>query len=137
MASRRSWGPGLPSPLMTDTFVVAGGGPLSGRVRVSGATKNAGLKQMAAALLAPGVTTLGNVDPVGDLDVMIDVLRGIGARADWSGPRTVSVDTSGPLRHETPYELVALMRASVNVLGPLLGRFGEARVAIPGGDNIG
>ena len=53
---------------------------------MSGGTKNAGLKQMAAALLAPGVTTIRNVDPVDDLDVMIDVLRGMGAGVEWTGP---------------------------------------------------
>src|SRR5215813_9354145 len=70
---------------MSDSFVVRAGGPLRGTVRVSGATKNAGTKQMAAALLAPGVTTLRNVDPVADLDVMIDVLRAIGAEVEWGG----------------------------------------------------
>jgi UDP-N-acetylglucosamine 1-carboxyvinyltransferase len=122
---------------MTDAFVVLAGEPLSGSVRVSGATKNLGLKQMAAALLAPGVTTLRNVDRVTDLDVMIDVMRAVGAVVAWTGERELSIDTSGPLVPETPYDLVTRMRASVNVLGPLLARCGEARVALPGGDNIG
>jgi UDP-N-acetylglucosamine 1-carboxyvinyltransferase len=122
---------------MTDAFLVLPGAPLSGRVRVSGATKNLGLKQMAAALLAPGVTTLGNMDRVVDLDVMIDVMRAVGADVTWTGEREITIDTSGPLNPETPYELVTRLRASVNVLGPLLARCGEARVAMPGGDNIG
>ena len=122
---------------MTDAFVVLAGPPLSGRVRVSGATKNLGLKQMAAALLAPGVTTLRNMDRVVDLDVMIDVMRAVGADVTWTGERELTIDTSGPLNPETPYELVTRLRASVNVLGPLLARCGEARVAMPGGDNIG
>ena len=122
---------------MTDAFVVLAGPPLSGRVRVSGATKNLGLKQMAAALLAPGVTTLRNMDRVVDLDVMIDVMRAVGADVAWTGERELTIDTSGPLNPETPYELVTRLRASVNVLGPLLARCGEARVAMPGGDNIG
>ena len=122
---------------MTDAFAVLADGPLSGRVRVSGATKNLGLKQMAAALLAPGVTTLRNMDRVTDLDVMIDVMRAVGADVDWTGERDLTIDTSGPLSPETPYELVTRLRASVNVLGPLLSRCGEARVAMPGGDNIG
>src|SRR5262249_18626618 len=113
------------------------GNPLSGRVRVSGATKNLGLKQMAAALLATGTTTLRNVDRVTDLDVMIDVLRAVGAEVEWSGERELAIDTTGPLHPETPYDLVNRLRASVNVLGPLLARCGEARVAMPGGDNIG
>jgi UDP-N-acetylglucosamine 1-carboxyvinyltransferase len=122
---------------MSDAFVVAAGPPLAGTVRVAGATKNAGLKQMAAALLAPGVTTLGNVAPVDDLDVMISVLRSMGADVVWTGDGALAIDASGPLRPETPYELVTLVRASINVLGPLLGRCHEARVAMPGGDNIG
>jgi UDP-N-acetylglucosamine 1-carboxyvinyltransferase len=122
---------------MSDSFVVRSGRPLHGTVRVSGATKNAGTKQMAAALLAPGVTTLRNLDPVADLDVMIDVLRAIGAGVEWTGPAELQIDASAPLRPEAPYELVTRMRASVNVLGPLLARCGEARVAMPGGDNIG
>jgi UDP-N-acetylglucosamine 1-carboxyvinyltransferase len=122
---------------VTDAFVVMAGPPLSGRVRVSSATKNLGLKQMAAALLAPGTTTLRNVDRVSDLDVMIDVLRAVGAQVEWSGERELAIDTTGPLHPETPYDLVNRLRASVNVLGPLLARCGEARVAMPGGDNIG
>jgi UDP-N-acetylglucosamine 1-carboxyvinyltransferase len=122
---------------VVDSFVVRAGAPLSGTVHVSGATKNSGTKQMAAALLAPGRTLIGNVDPVADLDVMIDVLRALGATVEWSGPRELSIDASGDLHAEAPYELVTRMRASVNVLGPLLARHGEARVAMPGGDNIG
>ena len=122
---------------MVDSFVVRAGAPLHGTVRVSGATKNSGTKQMAAALLAPGRTTIANVDPVADLDVMIEVLRSIGAEVEWAGPRELSIDASADLHAEANYELVTRMRASVNVLGPLLARCGEARVAMPGGDNIG
>ena len=120
-----------------DAFVVRAGGPLSGTVRVSGATKNAGLKQMAAALLAPGVTVLRNVHPVLDLDAMLDVMRAIGTDTRWTGENELTIDATGPLTPEAPYELVTRMRASINVLGPLLARCGEARVAMPGGDNIG
>jgi UDP-N-acetylglucosamine 1-carboxyvinyltransferase len=120
-----------------DAFVVRANGPLSGTVRVCGATKNAGLKQMAAALLAPGVTVLRNLHPVLDLDAMLDVMRAIGASAEWTGENELTIDAGGPLIPEAPYELVTRMRASINVLGPLLARCGEARVAMPGGDNIG
>src|SRR6266496_3473840 len=120
-----------------DAFVVRANGPLSGTVRVCGATKNAGLKQMAAALLAPGVTVLRNLHPVLDLDAMLDVMRAIGAGAEWTGENELTIDASGPLTPEAPYELVTRMRASINVLGPLLARCREARVAMPGGDNIG
>jgi UDP-N-acetylglucosamine 1-carboxyvinyltransferase len=120
-----------------DRYLVHAGGPLQGEVTVSGATKNSGTKQMAAALLAPGTSVLRNMPPVADLSVMIEVLRAIGATVEWSGPDTLTVDTSGDLTPEAPYELVSRMRASINVLGPLLGRCGEARVALPGGDAIG
>jgi UDP-N-acetylglucosamine 1-carboxyvinyltransferase len=118
-------------------FVVRPGPPLSGVVRVSGATKNSGCKQMAAALLAPGVTVIGNVPPVADLDVMMEVLRALGAGVDRTGPEELTIDATGPLDGEAPYELVTRMRASINVLGPLLARCGRAKVAMPGGDNIG
>jgi UDP-N-acetylglucosamine 1-carboxyvinyltransferase len=118
-------------------FRVRASGPLAGRVQPSGATKNAGLKQMAAALLAPGVTTLRNMPTVRDLDVMIDLLRATGARVDQPAPDVVRIDASHELTPEATYELVARMRASFNVLGPLLARCGQARVALPGGDNIG
>ena len=118
-------------------YVVRPGQPLEGVVRVSGATKNAGLKQMAAALLAPGVTVLRNLPAVGDLDVMIDLLRAIGATVSRVEPDELRIDAAGDLTPEAPYELVTRMRASINVLGPLLARCGEARVAMPGGDNIG
>src|SRR6476661_2588071 len=118
-------------------FRVRANGPLEGRVEVAGATKNSGVKQMAAALLAPGVTTLRNMPPVLDLDVMSDLLRAIGAGVDQPEPNVVRVDASGEITPEAPYELVSKMRASFNVLGPLLARCGQARVALPGGDNIG
>ena len=118
-------------------FRVRASGPLEGRVEVAGATKNSGVKQMAAALLAPGVTTLRNMPSVLDLDVMSDLLRAVGAVVDQPAPNVVRVDASGTLQPEAPYELVSRMRASFNVLGPLLARCGEARIALPGGDNIG
>jgi UDP-N-acetylglucosamine 1-carboxyvinyltransferase len=120
-----------------DAFVVRADGSLSGTVRVPGATKNAGLKQMAAALLAPGVTVLRNVYPVLDLEAMLDVMRAIGADVEWTGTNELTIDATDPLKPEAPYELVTRMRASINVLGPLLARCREARVAMPGGDNIG
>jgi len=112
-------------------------GPLTGTIKVSGATKNSGLKQLAAALLAPGVSHVRNLPRVRDLDVMLDVLRAVGATVEWTGDESLTIDTSGPLQPEAPYELVRRMRASINVLGPLVARCGEARVALPGGDNIG
>ncbi|MFM8971758.1 MAG: UDP-N-acetylglucosamine 1-carboxyvinyltransferase, partial [Actinomycetota bacterium] len=113
------------------------GEPLRGAVRVSGASKNSGCKQLAAALLAEGTTTITNVPSVADLEVMLEVLTAMGVGVARLGPAALRLDTSGELSPEAPYELVTMMRASINVLGPLLARCGEARVAMPGGDNIG
>jgi UDP-N-acetylglucosamine 1-carboxyvinyltransferase len=110
--------------------------PLEGVVPISGATKNSGLKLMAASLLVPGVTTLRRMPAVRDLDVMVELLREIGAVVEY-GDGEVRVDASADLIPEAPYELVTRMRASFNVLGPLVARCGQARVALPGGDNIG
>jgi UDP-N-acetylglucosamine 1-carboxyvinyltransferase len=121
----------------TSRYRVRAAGPLVGTVRAAGMTKNAGCKQLAAALLAPATSTVRNLHPVADLDVMVDLLRAIGAGVEWEGDDALRVDASGALVPEAPYELVSRMRASVNVLGPLLARYGRARVAMPGGDNIG
>ncbi len=118
-------------------FRVRAAGPLVGTVRAAGMTKNAGCKQLAAALLAPATSTVRNLYPVADLDVMVDLLRAGGAEVEWEGDDALRVEARGPLVPEAPYELVSRMRASVNVLGPLLARHGRARVAMPGGDNIG
>lgn len=120
-----------------DRYVVRPGAPLRGTVRVSGMTKNAGLKQMAAALLAPGVTVIHNVTHVDDLATMMELLGSIGAETSWIGDETLSIEVPERLVAEAPYELVSRMRASINVLGPLLARNGSASVAMPGGDNIG
>lgn len=125
------------SETSSEYFLVRPGGPLEGEIKVSGATKNSGLKQLAAAILAPGVSVFHNMPPVLDATLMIEVMRALGATVEWIGPETLQVDTSGDLVPEAPYELVSRMRASVNVLGPLLGRCGSARVALPGGDAIG
>ncbi|HEV7862988.1 MAG TPA: UDP-N-acetylglucosamine 1-carboxyvinyltransferase, partial [Acidimicrobiia bacterium] len=111
----------------TEYFRVRPGSPLEGEIKVSGATKNSGLKQLAAAILAPGVSVFHNMPPVIDAGVMIEVMRALGATVEWIGPETLEVDTGGDLVPEAPYELVSRMRASVNVLGPLLGRCGSAR----------
>src|SRR5260370_12598468 len=88
-----------------DAFVVRANGPLSGTVRVCGATKNAGLKQMAAALLAPGVTVLRNLHPVLDLDAMLDVMRAIGATAEWTGENELTIAPGRPPTPEPPSHL--------------------------------
>jgi UDP-N-acetylglucosamine 1-carboxyvinyltransferase len=116
-------------------YVINGGFPLVGSVRVSGA-KNSALKLMAASLLSPEKTILHNVPLIKDVFTMADVLRKIGAEVVITADR-VEIDPGGPLSHTAPYELVRRMRASILVMGPLLARLGRARVAMPGGCNIG
>ena len=118
-----------------EIIVVQGNDTLCGEVAVSGA-KNSALKLIAASLLGRGVTTIHNVPLISDIDVMCEVLKRLGARTVRDG-HTLVVDTSSVDRYETPYELVSKMRASISVLGPLIGRFGRARVAMPGGCQIG
>jgi UDP-N-acetylglucosamine 1-carboxyvinyltransferase len=116
-------------------IVVRGGKKLAGEVRVEGA-KNSALKLMAASLLAPGVSRITNVPDISDIGVMADVLGGLGARVARSD-HSLTVDATELTSHEAPYEMVARMRASIAVLGPLVARMGQANVAMPGGCNIG
>lgn len=116
-------------------LTVAGGTRLTGRVRISGA-KNSALKLMAASLLGRGETVLTNVPRISDVFTMIEVLDRLGARISFDRD-VLRIDTSGEIKTEAPYDLVRRMRASINVLGPLLARSGHARVALPGGCNIG
>ena len=119
-----------------DVIRVCGGHPITGEVTVEGA-KNSALKLMAATVMAPGVTTLTNVPDIADVHVMGKVLKRLGAHIDVAGKHELVIDTSAVDKWVTPYDLVAQMRASTAVLGPLLARFGKAVVAMPGGCNIG
>jgi UDP-N-acetylglucosamine 1-carboxyvinyltransferase len=118
-----------------DVIRVAGGARLAGEVRVVGA-KNAALKLMAAALLAPGRSVITNVPPITDIAIMAEVLRRLGCVASFSG-NAVTVDVPDEPGTEADYDLVRRLRASICVLGPLLARRGYVRVAHPGGDAIG
>lgn len=117
------------------TITVEGGRPLAGTVNVRGA-KNAVLKEMVSALLAPGRHRLRNVPAILDVELMAKVLGHTGCKVEQGDHQlwTVVPETLNP---ETPIELVRQMRASIVVLGPLLARCGEARVAFPGGDDLG
>ncbi|MBA3739502.1 MAG: UDP-N-acetylglucosamine 1-carboxyvinyltransferase [Actinobacteria bacterium] len=118
-----------------DRLYVTGGARLAGSVRISGA-KNSALKLMAASLIAPGRSVLRNVPRIQDCFTMTEVLEHLGAVVSWEEGAVV-VDATHLSSVDAPYELVRRMRASIAVLGPLLARTGEARVAMPGGDNIG
>lgn len=118
-----------------ERYVVEGGRRLEGSVKISGA-KNSALKLMAASLLARGRSVLINIPRISDVFTMVEVLERIGAKVDFESD-VMSIDASGDIQTEAPYDLVRRMRASINVLGPLLAREGHARVAMPGGCNIG
>ena len=117
------------------SIIVNGGSPITGEVTVEGA-KNSALKLMAAALLAPGVSCIRNVPDITDVDVMASVIEGLGARVTRSD-HSLEIDATEITSIETPYDVVARMRASITVLGPLIARKGRAHVAMPGGCNIG
>ena len=124
-----------------EIIVVHGNNTLAGEVAISGA-KNSALKLMAATILARGECVIRNVPLISDIEVMTEVLECLGATVGRNGhvdrdEHVVSIDTSSVESRETPYELVSKMRASISVLGPLIGRFGEASVAMPGGCQIG
>ncbi|MGH3649591.1 MAG: UDP-N-acetylglucosamine 1-carboxyvinyltransferase, partial [Acidimicrobiia bacterium] len=116
-------------------IVVEGGTRLSGTVRTLGA-KNAVLKEIVATLLAPGRHHLTNVPAILDVELMISVLRHTGCHVEQGSNELWIVVPEEP-KPEAPIELVRQMRASIVVLGPLLARCGEARVALPGGDDLG
>lgn len=119
-----------------DSIEIIGGATLRGEVEISGA-KNAALPIMAAALLAPGRSVIDRVPRLRDIETMLQIFRYLGVRCGWTGPRTLEIDAADLNDCAAPYELVRKMRASVLVLGPLLGRLGQARVSIPGGCVIG
>ena len=118
-----------------ERYLIQGGTPLRGRVVAHGA-KNSALKLMAATLLAEGTTRLNRVPRIADIAIMEEMLTSLGCTTALDGD-SVQIDVPASIGHEAPYELVRRMRASIVVLGPLLARTGHARVAMPGGCNIG
>jgi len=118
-----------------DRFRITGGCRLQGEVTVTGA-KNSVLKLMAASLLAVGTTTIRNVPDIADVDIMADLLTRLGCTVKHDGS-VVTIDVPAAPLHRADYDLVRKMRASINVLGPLVARVGKAEVALPGGDAIG
>ncbi len=121
-----------------DKLLIRGGRLLEGEVTISGA-KNAALPELCAALLTAEPVTLSNVPRLQDVSTTLKLLRNMGVKAERSEaqPDTVALDASGVTSPEAPYDLVKTMRASILVLGPLLARFGEATVSLPGGCAIG
>jgi UDP-N-acetylglucosamine 1-carboxyvinyltransferase len=118
-----------------DAILIRGGGPLRGKIQVSGA-KNAALPILCATLLSDGASRLRNVPALRDIETTAALLRFLG-RDVTVAPPEVHVASGSNVRPEAPYELVKQMRASVLVLGPLVARFGRAKVSLPGGCQIG
>jgi UDP-N-acetylglucosamine 1-carboxyvinyltransferase len=119
-----------------DKLRIIGGVPLHGEVAVSGA-KNAALPILCAGLLTSDALTLQNVPELNDISTTLRLLGQVGAKASRAADGTVHIQADSVDKLEAPYELVKTMRASILVLGPLLARFGEARVSLPGGCAIG
>jgi UDP-N-acetylglucosamine 1-carboxyvinyltransferase len=119
-----------------DKLLITGGPRLEGEVRASGA-KNAALPIMAATLLADGVCTLSNVPHLRDITTTMELLGRLGVQLTVDERMGIQADARHITSLEAPYELVKTMRASILVLGPLLARFGEANVSLPGGCAIG
>ena len=114
-----------------DKLVVNGGKELKGKVKISGA-KNAVLPIMASSLIATGVTTINNVPNLRDTRTFIELLTILGAKCNFEDS-TLTIDATNIISLEAPYDLVKTMRASFYVMGPLLGRYGETKVSLPGG----
>jgi len=114
-----------------DKFIIQGGKKLSGSVKVSG-SKNSSLALMPASILASGKSFLKNTPELNDVYTMSKLLKHLGAEINFKN-EVLELDTSGIKEFTAPYEHVKKMRASVYVLGPLLARFGKAKVSLPGG----
>ncbi|OAI10547.1 UDP-N-acetylglucosamine 1-carboxyvinyltransferase [Methylomonas lenta] len=119
-----------------DKLLITGGGPLNGELRISGA-KNAALPILAATLLSDCPVSIGNVPHLHDITTTLELLGQMGVSLMVDEKMNVEVDSNTIDKYEAPYDLVKTMRASILVLGPLLARYGEAHVALPGGCAIG
>ena len=117
-------------------IVVRSSENLRGTVSVPGA-KNSVLKLMAATLLAPGRYRLTNVPDIADVNTMCELLAAMGVSSSRVGVHDLVLEHSGDITPVAPFELVDRIRASINLLGPLLSRFGRADIAMPGGDDFG
>ncbi len=121
---------------MSALFRVIGGVPLNGTVRPAG-NKNAALPIIAAALMGDGPSEIQNVPHIRDVEVLLDLARGLGAKASWSSEHTVTLDPGSLAPGRPDPNLCAMLRASILLAGPLLARFGRVTLPPPGGDVIG
>lgn len=119
-----------------DKLMITGGAPLNGEVWISGA-KNSALPILSASLLVNGPVSIGNLPHLHDITTMIELLGGMGVQAVVDEKMSLELDASYLKKCVAPYDLVKTMRASILVLGPLMARYGEAEVSLPGGCAIG
>jgi UDP-N-acetylglucosamine 1-carboxyvinyltransferase len=119
-----------------ERIVIRRSGPLHGEITVPGA-KNSVLKLMAATLLADGEYRFTNVPAIADVGIMSDLLAALGVTSAWHADGSLRMVNHGQITPVAPYELVERIRASINVLGPLIGRCGQVTLALPGGDDFG
>ena len=119
-----------------EKMVVLGGAKLSGSVEISGA-KNSAVAILVAAMMIPGKCHIENVPHVSDIEVLIEIINNLGGKAAFCGKGVVEMDCSALDTYEATYEIVEKIRASSYLMGALLGRFGKARVALPGGCDFG
>jgi UDP-N-acetylglucosamine 1-carboxyvinyltransferase len=122
--------------VLSESFVIQGGRPLSGRIRAAG-NKNAALPNLAACLLTTEPVVLHNVPRIRDVETMMALIAGLGAEVEWVGENEVRVHAADVSSHELDAELSSRIRASFLLAGPLLARLGRASVPPPGGDVIG
>ena len=116
-------------------YEIHGGTPLNGSVTISGA-KNAVVAILPAALLVKGACRIENVPDISDVRILLEIIEGMGAKVEKPEPGVVIIDSSGPISTSPNEELARKMRASYYLMGALLGRFGQAHVALPGGCNF-
>lgn len=119
-----------------DRYVIHGGRPLHGEIEISGA-KNAAVAIIPAALMVDGVCRIENMPQISDVDMLLKILQGLGARVEYLGPSAVEIDCTQVRFTEPPYDLMRKIRASYYFIGSMLGRFGSAKTTMPGGCNFG
>lgn len=119
-----------------EKMVILGGAKLEGEVEISGA-KNSAVAILVAAIMVNGKCHIDNVPHVSDIEVLVDIINKLGGKAEFTAKGVVDIDCSGLTGYEATYETVQKIRASSYLMGALLGRFGKARVALPGGCDFG
>ena len=119
-----------------DRYVIHGGRPLHGEIEISGA-KNAAVAIIPAALMVDGVCRIENMPQISDVDMLLKILQGLGARVEYLSPSAVEIDCTQVRFTEPPYDLMRKIRASYYFIGSMLGRFGSAKTTMPGGCNFG